>query len=228
MQFQGFDDRFFGFFHGLSANNSREWFHEHKTLYEDAVVAPLLAFIEGMAPKLAEISPHFLAIPRKTGGSMFRIYRDTRFSKNKTPYKTHAAAQFRHQLGKNVHAPGFYFHADPAEVFCALGIWRPESAALAKIRGRIDRQGKQWLAARDHPPFKERFHLSGDSLKRPPKGYAADHPSLVDLKRKDFFAVRPYPAKMLRSPDFIDVVGDDFQTGTPLLKFLCQALDVPF
>ncbi len=228
MRFEGFDDRFFGFFHGLSANNNREWFQEHKHLYEEGVVAPLLAFIEAMGPKLAAISPQFLAIPRKTGGSMFRIYRDTRFSKNKTPYKTHAAAQFRHQLGKDVHAPGFYVHADPTDVFCGLGIWHPESGALAKIRKRIDGHGKEWLQARDHPPFTEKFYLAGDSLKRAPKGYPADHPLLDDLKRKDFMALRKYPSEMLRSPDLVDVLGEDFKAGTPLLQFLCRALEVPF
>ena len=94
--FQGFPKDFVKFFKDLAKNNNRPWFEENKPRYQDSVVTPMLAFIEAMQAPLARISPHYRAIPKAHGGSMFRIYRDTRFSKDKTPYKTHAAAQFRH------------------------------------------------------------------------------------------------------------------------------------
>ena len=90
----------------------RDWFQENKEFYESAVKRPLLEFIEAFAPHLREISPHFRADAR----SLFRIHRDVRFSKDKRPYKTHAAAQFRHSAGKDVHAPGFYLHIEPGRV----------------------------------------------------------------------------------------------------------------
>ena len=106
--FNGFKPSFFKFFKDLANNNNRPWFNENKSRYEDQVCAPLLAFIEGMAPRLKRVSKHYRAIPKKTGGSMFRIYRDVRFSKDGRPYKEHGACQFRHELGKDAHAPGFF------------------------------------------------------------------------------------------------------------------------
>ena len=108
--FQGFPKDFFTFFEDLNVNNNRDWFNENKNRYFDSVVNPISAFIVGMAPRLKKISPHYVADPKPHGGSMFRIYRDTRFSKDKTPYKTHAGVQFRHEAGKDAHAPGFYVH----------------------------------------------------------------------------------------------------------------------
>ena len=105
-----FTPKFFEFFNALSKNNNREWFNEHKSDYQQAVMQPMCAFIDAMAPRLRKISPHFIADSRTHGGSMFRIYRDVRFSKDKSPYKLHAACQFRHELGKDAHTMGFYVH----------------------------------------------------------------------------------------------------------------------
>ncbi len=181
-----------------------------------------------MAPRLAEISEHLVADPRRSGGSMFRIYRDTRFSKDKTPYKTHAAVQFRHIRGKDVHAPGFYFHAGPREVFLGAGIWRPDAGALARIRTAIDRHPDEWLRARDHEPFRTRLHLSGESLKRAPKGYPADHPLVDDLKRKDFIGVLEMAPPALINPNLIDETVRSYAVSKPFMRFLCDALDLPF
>jgi uncharacterized protein (DUF2461 family) len=101
-----FTPKFFEFFNALAKNNSREWFNQHKSDYQQAVVQPMCAFIDAMAPRLRKISPHFIADSRPHGGSMFRIYRDVRFSKDKSPYKLHAACQFRHELGKDAHTVG--------------------------------------------------------------------------------------------------------------------------
>ena len=132
-----FTPHLFEFLLELRANNDRAWFQDNKGRYEQHVKEPLLQFIADFGPKLQSISEHFEADTRTNGGSMFRIYRDVRFSKDKSPYKTQAAAQFRHEAGKTVHAPGFYLHLAPDEVFAGVGLWHPDSATLGRIRNRI-------------------------------------------------------------------------------------------
>ena len=111
----------FKFLDQLAANNNRTWFEENKPRYESLIREPALEFIEAMAPALKMFAPHFRADPRKMGGSLMRVYRDARFSRDKTPYKTNIGIQFRHELGKDVHAPGFYVHISTAECFLAVG-----------------------------------------------------------------------------------------------------------
>ena len=226
--FQGFDERFFEFFEDLKHNNERPWFQENKERYLEVVVTPLQGFIQAMAPALDMISPHIRADPRRNGGSLFRIYRDTRFSKDKTPYKTHAGVQFRHAQAKDAHAPGFYFHVSSTELFLAAGVWHPASEPLAAIRQAIHEQPKQWIEARDHEPFNKRFHLAGESLKRPPRGFSADHELLTDLKRKDFICVMEMAPPDLFRRDLVEMVSRSFAICTPFMAFLCKALGVPF
>lgn len=174
MAFTAFDKALLAFLRDLRKNNNRDWFQQSKARYEESVREPMLAFIEAMAPKLARISPHIVADARKVGGSLFRINRDTRFSKDKRPYKENVAAQFRHAEGKNVRAPGFYIHIDPDEVRLGTGIWQPETPAVAKIREAIDRDGGAWKKATRGKAFKDRYgELAGDSLKRPPRGFGS-------------------------------------------------------
>ncbi len=217
----------FQFLKDLEANNNREWFNANKALYEDAVVEPSFAFISAFAPQLKKISPHFNAIPKKTGGSLFRIYRDTRFSKDKTPYKTHVGIHFRHKKAKDAHAPGFYLHLHPQGSFIGAGIWHPDGPALAKIRAAIDADGGGWRRAtgkrlRDH------FDLAGDSLVRPPKGFDDDHPLIEDLKRKDFIAVTKLTQKDVLAPNFVDDFAARCGKTKGLVRFLCGALEVEF
>ena len=143
-----FDPEFFEFMADLAANNDREWFAANKERYEAEVLEPALAFIEDFSYRLREISPNFVADPRRTGGSLFRIYRDTRFAKDKTPFKTHTGMQFRHVAGKDVHAPGFYLHLDPAESFAGGGLWRPDPSTANRVREKIARR-PEGLAPRD-------------------------------------------------------------------------------
>jgi len=132
--FPGFPADFFRFFEELAANNNRPWFNESKGRYHESVVNPISEFIVSMAPRLKAISPHYIADPRPHRGSMFRIYRDTRFSADKSPYKTHAGVQFRHAAGKDAHAPGFYLQLAPEGLFFGGGIWRPPNPQLNRIR----------------------------------------------------------------------------------------------
>ncbi|MDH3925737.1 MAG: DUF2461 domain-containing protein, partial [Xanthomonadales bacterium] len=136
-EFRGFPKDFFAFFEDLKINNNRVWFNENKGRYRQSVVDPISEFIVCMAPRLHKLSKHYIANPKPHGGSMFRIYRDTRFSKDKTPYKTHAGVQFRHEAGKDAHAPGFYLHLAGDGIFYGGGVWNPASPQLNRIRDFI-------------------------------------------------------------------------------------------
>ena len=159
---------------------------------------------------------------------MFRIYRDVRFSKDKRPYKTHAGIHFRHKRAKDAYAPGFYLHLDPAASFVGAGIWHPDSKARAKIRQVIAEDSAAWKRARDHRAFKARFELAGESLKRPPRGFDADHAFIEDLKRKDFIGTTELSRRQVLAPDFVDRFAETCRDAVPLVRFLCKALEVPF
>jgi uncharacterized protein (TIGR02453 family) len=227
--FGGFSKDFFVFFRELKANNNRGWFEQNKQRFRVSVQAPMSDFITAMAPKLAKISRHFIADPRPNGGSMFRIYRDVRFSKDKRPYKEHAACHFRHALGKDAHAPGFYMHFAPDDVFFGGGLWMPPPAALAKIRNAIASQSASWKKVLSDKSFASRFDgVGGESLSRPPRGFDTGHPFIDDIKRKSFFVMDEGSTKLASSPKLVDEVAETFAAARPLLKFLCGTLDVPF
>ena len=227
--FSGFATEFFAFFEELSVNNKREWFEVNKPRYQAVVVDPMVSFIAAMASRLTGISPHFVADPRAHGGSMFRIYRDVRFSKDKRPYKDHAACQFRHAAGRDAHAPGFYVHLAPNEVIYGGGIWLPQGEPLARIRRAIAGDPEGWQSVIADKRLVASFGgIAGDGLKRPPKGYAADHRHIADLKRKSFFSMKHAGPKAAMSADFVDEVAETFRAATPLMKFLAGALDQSF
>jgi len=225
-----FDKDFFAFFRDLKANNDRDWFNVNKSRYEGSVADPCLDFIAAMAEPLKEISPHFDAIPKKVGGSMFRIYRDTRFSKDKTPYKTNAGLHFRHNLAKSNYAPGFYLHLAPGEVFMGAGIWGPDGPTLAKIRAHINAKQKDWLTITESAASKKRFDglREGNPLKRPPKGYDKDHPLIDDLKKRSFFIMQDADEKAATKARFLGEVTEAYKAAAPLVAFICDAVDVPF
>jgi uncharacterized protein (TIGR02453 family) len=227
-EFPGFEPEMMQFFGELALNNDREWFEANKQRYERVVREPALAFIRAIAPKLSKLSKHMLALDKKVGGSLMRPYRDTRFASDKTPYKTNLGVQFRHAAGKDVHAPGLYLHVNVDGVFLAAGTWHPEAAALAAIRTRIAEQPKAWVKARDDAGFKKVFELRGESLSRPPRGFAKDHPQIEDLKRKDHIAVCDLAHADLYGAKVVDRVAERFAASKPYMKFLCAALDVPF
>lgn len=218
----------FKFLRDLDANNNRAWFNANKSRYEDDLKEPALQFITDFAPLLHKISPHFLADARPVGGSLFRIYRDTRFAKDKTPYKINTGIQFRHRVAKDAHAPGFYLHIENGTCFVGAGIWHPDTATARKIRDAIDENPGKWKRAAHGKRFTDRFQLSGDSLKRPPRGFDAEHPFIDDLKRKDFIGVADVDAAFVTSPDLLKNYARICRDGAPLVNFLCDALGVPF
>jgi uncharacterized protein (TIGR02453 family) len=214
----------FTFFRELKGNNNREWFEANKQRYEKEVREPLLRFIADFGLRLAEISPHYLADPRRSGGSLFRINRDIRFSSDKSPYKTAAGIQFRHERGKDVHAPGFYLHLEPDEVFVGVGLWHPEPEALAKIRDALVAQPERWQRAISDQEFKAVYTLGGESLTRPPKGYDPNHPLIEDLKRKDFIASGRLSEEEVCRYNFIDRYAERCRKASLFMEFLTRSL----
>ncbi len=218
----------FDFLDELAINNNRAWFESNKPRYEALVREPALDFIEAMEPLLAKFSPAFRADSRKTGGSLMRVFRDTRFSHDKTPYKTNIGIQFRHKLGKDIHAPGFYLHIAAGECFFAAGCWHPDSASLGKLRDLIASQPEKWFAVRDDKKFSAQWALWGDSLIRPPRGYDANHTAIADIKRKDFVAMTPLSAAEVTGRGLVELAGSKFAPTAPFMQFLCEALEIQY
>lgn len=215
----------FAFFVDLKANNNREWFQANKRRYEVHVKEPLLGLIAAFTEPLARISTRFTAIP-KMGGSLFRIYRDIRFSKDKRPYKTAAGVHFRHEAGKSAHAPGFYLHLEPGEVFAGVGIWGPDSKTLTKIRQAIVDDPDRWEAITQDPAFADHYDLShpSESLKRAPRGFDPDHPLVEDLKRKHFVGTVRFTEDEASADDFLEQLAQTYQRGAAYMEFLTTAI----
>jgi uncharacterized protein (TIGR02453 family) len=228
MKFKTFQPALFEFLEQLADNNNRPWFQENKSRYEGEVLGPAMAFIRAFQPKLKRISPYFVASDRRVGGSLMRVYRDTRFVKDGAPYKTNVGIQFRHEQGRDVHAPGFYVHVAPGECFLAVGLWRPEPEPLGQIRQAIVESPDRWRRARDDRKFRARFALDGDSLKRPPRGFPAGHPCVEDLKRTDFIGVEELEERDVLDKGYLDHVAASFAASRPFMRFLCDAMKVPF
>lgn len=223
-----FTRELFRFLEDLAANNNRPWFQENKERYETHLKDAALAFIEAVGPRLEKISPHFVADPRANGRSLFRIYRDTRFSNDKRPYKTYVGIRFQHENAGDVHAPGYYLHIATDGVWAGCGIWRPGSNDLRRIREAIVEDPAAWKRARDAKTFQRSWELFGDTLKRGPKGFDLDHPMIEDLKRKDFVGHAPITKKLLTSPDLLDELQRLYRDAAPLQTFLCGALALEY
>ena len=223
-----FKQDLFRFLEELKANNTREWFQSNKDRYIRDIKEPAQAFIANFGPHLSKISPHFRSDPRPIGGSLFRIYRDVRFSKDKSPYKTHAGLHFRHAAGKNAFTPGFYLHLEPRGCFAGVGLWHPDGPTLKKIRDRVAQQPDAWRKAVEDHAFARSFSVEGDRLKRPPKGFDPDHELIEILKMKDFTGISKLTQKQVIAGDFIEEFAALCEAGGSLVKFICEALDQPF
>jgi uncharacterized protein (TIGR02453 family) len=220
--------RLFKFLKELRKNNNREWFTENKSRYELDVREPAVELVRQLEKPLAKIAPMLMAIAKGHGGSVMRIHKDTRFSKDKTPYKTNVGISLRHEACKDIHAPGVYLHLDPDECFIGAGCWRPEKSVLAATRAAIDRDPKAWLRARDNKAFRKSFSLTGESLKSKPRDYPVDHPMIEDLKRIDFIAVAPLSEKEITDPQIVPTLIDHIKRSKPLMQFLCDAINIPY
>ena len=212
-----FTPAFFSFLEDLEQHNDRTWFKANKARYEADVREPCLAFVRAMSGRIAETTDALAAIDKMVGGSLMRIHRDTRFSKDTSPYKTNVGIQFRHRAGKDVHAPCL-----------AVGLWGPPNPALNKIRVRIDAESGAWRDIVDAPSFANTFQREGESLKRVPRGYDKEHPLGEDLKRKSHMAVHRFPRSTALGEGFPEFVADKLILAGPFAAFLCRAIGQPF
>jgi len=218
-----FSPQLFVFLEQLRQNNRRPWFQKHRQEFEEFARQPSLRFITDLQFRLREISPWLVADPRPNGGSLFRIYRDIRFSKDKSPYKTHVGMNFWHAASsETVHAPGLYLHLEPSECFLAGGVWRPDPRSLARIRDAIASKPEEWKKA------KAGLELGGDSLTRPPRGYPANHPLIEDLKLNDFVASSDLSRVQVCGPRLMDDFLRSARKLAPLLAFLSEAVQLRF
>lgn len=223
-----FSPELFKFLRDLKTHNARPWFEEHKPRYVEFVQRPFLAFIRAFAPRLATISKFPVASAKPIGGSMFRIYRDIRFTKDKTPYATHVSARFRHARDVLGHGPGFYLHIEPGDCSAGAGIWEPPTAQALAIRQAIVARPAAWRAIVNAPSFKGKAEFWGDSMKRPPRGVPPDHPLMETLKRRSFIPFIDFTEAQVLAPDFLDRFTDACRALSPVNGFLAKAIGLPW
>ena len=215
MEEPSFEPALFDFLRELREHNDREWFNANKERFIAHVREPALAFVEDFELQLPEISPHFK-------GTTFRIYRDTRFARDKTPYKTHTGIHFRHEQAEGAHSLGFYLHLEPDNVFAGFGVWRPDREPLRRIREAIAHRPQAWLQATDG------LTLEGTALKRAPAGFDPEHPQIEAIKRKDFVAMARMDEATAVAPGFLQRYLQECRRGAPLVRFLAEAAGAAF
>jgi uncharacterized protein (TIGR02453 family) len=223
--FKGFSREAMQFLVDLAMNNDRNWFQPRKAEYERLLKEPLEALCIDLAGEFERRQVPLRADPKT---SPFRIYRDTRFSKDKSPYKTHVAASFPWvgegdalTVGTSERHGGGYFHLSVEGSYMGGGMWHPEPARLAAFRRLVDREPERTLAALNDPGFLARFEpVHGDALKRVPQGYPPDHPHADLLKLKDVTFGRELSDSESFSPDLPRILAEDFGTAMPVMAFI--------
>jgi uncharacterized protein (TIGR02453 family) len=229
-EFRGFRPAAMTFLRSLKRNNTREWFAAHRDDYEREVRGPLVALVEEMDVRLAELAPEIVGDPKR---SLFRIHRDVRFSNDKSPYKTNAACWFYHgDAGRGVGSTtphggaGFYFHMEPGESMIGAGIWMPPRPTLTRLRERIDEEHASLRRILRDPALKKRFGTLDESgmLTRMPRGYAEDHPAADLLRHQSFTVGRALTDAELFSPRLADVLARDYARLVPLVRWFNGAL----
>jgi len=221
----------FTFLKDVAANNNRDWWEDNKDRYISVVREPAKEFIADFGVRLQAMSDHFVADTRTNGGSLMRPYRDTRFSKDKTPYKTNIGIQFRHEMGRDVHAPGFYLHIEPGACFAGVGMWRPETKVTRAIRDAIYQRPDDWRTATRSAAFTGTWSIDPgeeEMLKRVPKEYDPEFPFADDLRMKSFTAGEKLTHKAVTSPDFDDTLAKAYAKAGPYTEFLCSAIGLPY
>ena len=215
-----FSPALFKFLRDLKRHNDREWFAANRERYAADVEAPMLAFIGDFGARLRTISPAYVADRRRMGGSMFRIYRDTRFSTDKSPFKTNVAARFPHEARRKVEGvPAFYLSLAPGECHGGGGVYHTAMPVLTRLRRYIVDQPTGWKAVVDSG-----LEVQGEQLKRPPAGFDGSHPFIEDLKRKDFYSLVEFSERDVVSPGFLDLFTECCDRVAPLIEFQTKAL----
>lgn len=230
MVFGGFRPAAFRFLRDLARNNEKAWFEANRDVYDREVREPMRLLVEALDARLGSIAPEIVGDPRR---SMFRIHRDIRFSRDKSPYKTNAGAWLYHRdAGRKVGAvgegggAGFYFHIDPTRCFMAGGIWMPARPALLRIREAIRAQPTALARLTSAPPFRRRFDgLNQEAkLRLVPRGFPPDHLAAEWLKLQSFTAHAPIEQSIVTSPRLVDRLCRDFGLLVPLVRWLNRSL----
>jgi uncharacterized protein (TIGR02453 family) len=221
--FGGFPEAGFDFLRELKENNEREWFQPRKEIYETAVKAPMAAFVEALNGEFARFAPEYITEPKP---AMHRIYRDVRFSKEKHPYKTKASASFHLGGAGKEEMAGYFVGVSPFEIEIAGGIYMPEPAQTLAIRNRIAEEWEEWAALVGNKSRRRvAGEVVGDSLTRPPKGFAKDHPADFWLRKKQwiYWDTGLDPALAVR-PGFVKEIARRFEAMYPVIRFLNGAM----
>ena len=217
-----FTSKSVSFLRSLKRNNNREWFRARKDQYEIHVRGPMNQVVERLAADLPAFAPELIASPKK---SLFRIYRDTRFSNDKKPLKTHAAAVFRTRQLPWPQGAGLYFEIAGGWVWIGGGMWRPEQPELVRIRQHISETWPAIQGITRAAAFRKRFEeLSGETMTRVPRGYPSDHPAAPFLKYRQFYGGAEFPAALAQSREFYPTLIATFKALMPLVRFLNAAL----
>jgi uncharacterized protein (TIGR02453 family) len=206
------------FLRNLKRNNDREWFQPRKAIFEAELKEPMLAIIRKVSEAMESFAPAYVRPAEKC---LFRIYRDTRFSVDKTPYKTHVAAWWMLEGLKKTSGAGFYFHIDPKEVVVAAGAWMPEKDQLAAIRHWLLEHHKEFRKLLNRPAVRKSFaEFEGNALIRPPKGFPSEHPAMDLIRCRQWGLSTSLPASEALKPDFAAVLARYFRLATPVVEAL--------
>lgn len=224
-----FSDASFKFLRGLARHNDKTWFNDHRDQYETHVKQPFLQLLTDLQGDLAQVSPHFRSDPKTVGGSLFRIYRDARYSTDKSPYKPWQGARLYHERRKQVAAPSFYIHLQPGESFVGAGLWHPEPDTQRRVRQFIFDNPAAWKQAAHASAFRRRFEFEeGEKLTRPPRGFPADFEFIDDLKHRNFVFWRSLEDATMTGPRLRKIIATDIAALAPFVDYLCAALDLEF
>jgi uncharacterized protein (TIGR02453 family) len=218
-----FTPRALAFLRALKRNNRREWFHQRRDQYEELLRTPMMAVVERFGQEFRGFAPELMADPKK---SIYRIWRDTRFSADKRPLKTNVAAVFPHRSGDRHTSAGLYLEIAPEWVFAGGGLYMPDPQGLHHIRERIAADPKGFARVVNARALKKAGGLQGESLKRVPRGFPADHPAADYLKMKQFLVWKEWPPELATTPKFWTEILTTFRATAPLLTYLNDALGV--
>jgi uncharacterized protein (TIGR02453 family) len=212
-----FTARTLSFLRALKRNNEREWFHERRERYDADVRGPMVAVIQRLADDFPKFAPEMCADPKV---SLFRPWRDTRFSEDKKPLKTHVAAVFPNRTLGRMNGAALYFEVAPTWVWIGGGLYAPDTSQLQSLREHVVEHHRELDAIVRSTGFKRIGGLKGDRLTRVPRGFAKDHPAAHYLQFKQFLGFREEPEQFATRPDFYKQLVQTFRVLTPLVQFL--------
>jgi uncharacterized protein (TIGR02453 family) len=220
--FAGFPKEMATFFRGLKRNNRREWFQPRKDVFDLDVKGPMTLLVEALNREFAKFAPHYVTDPKK---AIFRIYRDTRFSPDKTPYKTHIAASFGRRGGESMAVSGYYFSVSSEQIEIAGGIYHPAPDTMLLVRTHIADHYEELRRILANKTLRGRIGgLQGSELSRAPKGFDPSHPAIDLIKKKDWIVDVDLDPALATTPRLLREIADRFRLMTPLIEFLNRPL----